>query len=97
MKRLLIAEAVTGLVFALIFILFPHQLINIFGAKNESVYYTDFAVKCIRVFLCLLALSCVNKGTFIFLQSLIVNNEPSNCFKSPDNPAFPVFPENAYM
>ena len=70
MKRLITAEAVVGFVAALIFVLFPHQLINIFGAANESVYYTDFAVKCIRIFLCMLALSCVNKGTFIFLQSV---------------------------
>lgn len=70
MKRLIAAEAIVGLVSSLIFVLFPYQLIKIFGAANESVYYTDFAVKCIRIFLCLLALSCVNKGTFIFLQSI---------------------------
>lgn len=70
MKLLLAAEAIVGLVATLIFLLFPHQLVNIFGAKNESVYYTDFAIRCIRIFLCMLILSCVNKGTFIFLQSL---------------------------
>ena len=70
MKRLIAAEAIVGLVSSLVFVIFPYQLINIFGAANESVYYTDFAVKCIRIFLCLLALSCVNKGTFIFLQSI---------------------------
>lgn len=70
MKRLLWAEAVVGLAASVIFLVFPYQLINIFGAQNESIYYTDFAVKCIRIFLCMLALSCVNKGTFIFLQSL---------------------------
>lgn len=70
MKRLIAAEAIVGLVSSLIFVIFPYQLINIFGEANESVYYTDFAVKCIRIFLCLLALSCVNKGTFIFLQSI---------------------------
>lgn len=70
MIRLLTAEAVVGLISALIFVLFPHQLINIFGARNESIYYTDFAIKCIRIFLCMLVLSCVNKGTFIFIQSL---------------------------
>lgn len=70
MKLLLGAEAIVGLISSLIFLLFPHQLINIFGAGNESIYYTEFAVKCIRVFLCMLILSCVNKGTFIFLQSL---------------------------
>lgn len=70
MKLLLITEAVVGLVASIIFLLFPHQLTNIFGAANESIYYTDFSVKCIRIFLCMTALSCVNKGTFIFLQSL---------------------------
>ena len=70
MKRLLAAEVFVGLIASAIFLLFPNQLINIFGAKNESVYYTEFAVTCIRIFLCLLPLSCLNKGTFIFLQSL---------------------------
>jgi len=70
MKLLLTAEFVSGCVFTLVFELFPVQLINIFGAANESVYYTQFAVKCIRIFLSLLMLSCLNKGAFIFLQSL---------------------------
>jgi len=69
-KKLLIAEAVVGLVATVIFELFPLQLINIFGAANESVYYTEFAVKAIRLFLCMATLSCVNKGTFIYLQAL---------------------------
>lgn len=70
MKLLLITEFIVGLIASALFVLFPHQFINIFGAKNESIYYTDFAVKTIRIFLCLLPLSCLNKGTFIFLQSL---------------------------
>ena len=48
----------------------PGQLIRIFGASNESVYYTQFAVKAFRVYLSLLPLACVNKATFIYLQSL---------------------------
>ncbi len=70
MKLLLITEFIVGLIASVLFLLFPLQFINIFGAKNESVYYTDFAIKTIRIFLCLLPLSCLNKGTFIFLQSL---------------------------
>ncbi len=35
-----------------------------------SIVLSMAAVRCIRIFLCLLMLSCVNKGTFIFLQSL---------------------------
>lgn len=41
-----------------------------FGAANESVYYTDFAVKSFRVYLCMMPLAMVNKGTFIYLQAL---------------------------
>lgn len=70
MRMLLVTEFIVGLIASAIFLLFPHQFVNIFGGKNESVYYTDFAVKTIRIFLCLLPLSCLNKGTFIFLQSL---------------------------
>lgn len=50
--------------------LFPVQLIGLFGARNESAYYTQYAVKCFRVYLCMMVLATVNKGTFIYLQSL---------------------------
>lgn len=68
--KLLIAEAVVGAVALLIVELFPQFLIQIFGAANESVYYTDFAVKAFRVYLCMIVLACVNKATFIFLQAM---------------------------
>lgn len=49
---------------------FPQALIGIFGAKKESVYYTEFAVRAFRIYLCMLILACVNKATFIFLQAM---------------------------
>ena len=49
--RLLTAEALVGLVALVLAEGFPRQLIAIFGAKNESVYYTDFAVRAFRVYL----------------------------------------------
>ena len=67
---LLTAEAIVGAVSLLIVEIFPRQLIAIFGAANESVYYTDFAVKSFRVYLCMMIFACVNKAAFIFLQSL---------------------------
>ncbi len=70
MKKLLLTEAIVGLIATIIFEGFPMVFVNLFGAKNESVYYTDFAVRCIRIFLSMLILSCVNKGATIFLQSL---------------------------
>ncbi len=69
-RYLLTAEAVLGIIALLIVELLPGVLIRVFGAANESVYYTDFAVKAFRVYLCLLPLACVNKATFIYLQSL---------------------------
>ncbi len=67
---LLLAEAAVGAVATLIAELLPMQLISIFGAANESSYYTEFAVRAFRIYLCLTIFACVNKGTFIFLQSL---------------------------
>ena len=68
--HLLLAEAAVGLVALIIVEFFPVQLIGIFGAANESAYYTDFAVKSFRIYLCMMVLAMVNKGTFIYLQAL---------------------------
>lgn len=69
-SKLLIMEAVVGAVALVIVECFPRQLIAIFGAANESTYYTDFAIKSFRIYLCLMPLATVNKATFIYLQSL---------------------------
>ncbi len=68
--RLLICEAAVGLAALLLVELFPAQLTVIFGAKNESEFYTEFAVRAFRVYLCMLPLACVNKAAFIFLQAM---------------------------
>ncbi|MBQ7954889.1 MAG: MATE family efflux transporter [Lachnospiraceae bacterium] len=67
---LIIAEAAVGVIALLIVEFLPHQLIGIFGANNESAYYTDFAVKSFRIYLCMMPLAMINKGTFIYLQAL---------------------------
>ena len=69
-SRLLAAEAIVGAVSLLIVELLPRQLIAIFGAANESVYYTEFAVKAFRVYLCMIVFACINKACFIFLQAM---------------------------
>ncbi|MCD7835898.1 MAG: MATE family efflux transporter [Lachnospiraceae bacterium] len=68
--KLLLTEALVGFIAMLIVEIFPRQLITLFGAANESVYYTDFAVKSFRIYLSMIILACVNKATFIYLQSL---------------------------
>ena len=69
-KKLLISEAAVGAVALVIVEVFPMQLIRIFGAANESQYYTDFAVKAFRIYLCMMVFACVNKACFIFLQAM---------------------------
>lgn len=68
--RLLLCEAAVGAVALLIVELLPRQLIAVFGAANESSYYTDFALRAFRIYLCMMIFACVNKGAFIYLQSL---------------------------
>ncbi len=67
---LLKAEALTGLAAFLTAELLPYQLIGIFGAGNESVYYTQFAVRTFRIYLCMMIPACINKAVFIYLQAL---------------------------
>ena len=68
--KLLIAEALVGAAALVLAEGFPRQLIAIFGAANESSYYTDFAIKAFRTYLCMMVPACVNKACFIFLQAV---------------------------
>lgn len=69
-RRMLLCEALVGAVGLILVEGFPRALIGIFGAANESVYYTDFALRAFRIYLCMLVLACVNKACFIFLQAM---------------------------
>ena len=68
--RLLLCEALVGAAGLILVEVFPQQLIALFGASNESVYYTQFAVKSFRTYLCMLIPACINKACFIFLQGM---------------------------
>ncbi len=67
---LLTAEATVGAVALVIVEVFPLGLISIFGAANESTFYTDFAIRAFRIYLCMMIFACVNKACFIFLQAM---------------------------
>ena len=69
-KKLLITEFIIGLAALAIVEFFPQGLINIFGAQNESEYYTRFAIRCFRIYLCMMPIAMLNKGTFIYLQAV---------------------------
>ena len=68
--RLLTAEAAVGLAALIVVEIFPGRLIALFGAANESVYYTAFALRAFRIYLCIIVFACVNKACFIFLQAM---------------------------
>lgn len=75
LKRLLMVEAIVGVIATVIFMGFPYQLTALFGgnsaadaAVNEA--YLNYAVKFMRVFMCCLILSCCNKGHAIFQQAI---------------------------
>ena len=67
---LLIAEAAVGALGFVLVEFFPGAIISIFGAANESAYYTAFAIKAFRTYLVFIVLACVNKAAFIFLQAM---------------------------
>ena len=69
-RHLLLCEALVGAVGLILVEGFPRALIGIFGAANESVHYTDFALRAFRIYLCMLVLASVNKACFIFLQAM---------------------------
>lgn len=64
--KLLATEALVGTLALVIVEFFPFQLISIFGAANENIYYTEFAVRAFRIYLCMIIFACVNKAAFIF-------------------------------
>lgn len=70
LTKLLIAETTVGAVALILVEFFPQQLINIFGAANESIYYTEFAIRAFRIYLCMMIFACINKSCFIFLQAM---------------------------
>lgn len=69
-KKLLMYEAMVGFAALMIVEVFPGAIIKLFGAGNESVYYTEYGIRCFKIYLCMIVLSLVNKGTFIYLQAI---------------------------
>ncbi len=67
---LLAGEFLVGFIALLTAEFLPLQIIGIFGAANESTYYTEFAVRCFRIYLCMLPIATLNKGAFIYLQAM---------------------------
>ncbi|MDR3303106.1 MAG: MATE family efflux transporter [Treponema sp.] len=67
-KYVLLWTFITSAVATALFQAIPLTFIRLFGADGEL--YTAFAVKCLRVYLSLIILTCVQKAGAIFLQSI---------------------------
>ncbi len=67
-KTIIKAEAIVGLVSMILFEAFPLQITSIFG--SEDGLYNEFAVLSFRLFLSMIILTCIQKATSVFLQSL---------------------------
>lgn len=68
LRKMLIAEVILGIIAMIGFELFPIQIISIFG--SEDALYNEFAVISFRIYLSGIILTCLQKSTSIFLQSL---------------------------
>ncbi len=69
LKLMMKWTAVVGLVCIVLFEAVPGVFIRMFGSADDPVYF-DFAVLCLRIYLSLILVTCVQKVCAIFLQSI---------------------------
>ncbi len=73
--RLILFEAVVGAVATIIFECIPGPLFKLFGSGNLGTQeqvdtYFEFGKKCLRWYMALTILACINKGVIIYLQAM---------------------------
>lgn len=69
LQRMVTWTAVVGLVCTAAFEAVPGFFLRMFGSADDPIYF-DFAVLCLRIYLALILLTCVQKVCAIFLQSI---------------------------
>ncbi|MGN0267784.1 MAG: MATE family efflux transporter, partial [Lachnospiraceae bacterium] len=74
-KLAILSATICGAIATVFFQLFPEQIVAIFGAESEL--YTDFGIKCLRIFLML----CTLDG---------LNNVVPTCFQAVNKPGYSV-------
>jgi putative MATE family efflux protein len=67
-KWVMLSTFIITLIATALFEIFPYPFIALFGADSEL--YTAFAVNCLRIYLSLIILTCLQKACAIFLQSI---------------------------
>lgn len=69
LKLMIKWTVIVGLVCTVLFEAFPGVFIRMFGSAEDPVYF-GFAILCLRVYLSLIVITCVQKVCAIFLQSI---------------------------
>ena len=67
-KYVILWTFITSAIATVLFQGIPHVFIHLFGADGEL--YTAFAIRCLRIYLSLIILTCIQKACAIFLQSI---------------------------
>ncbi|GBU27638.1 hypothetical protein R84B8_01173 [Treponema sp. R8-4-B8] len=67
-KYVITSIFIITLITTALFEIFPKAFISLFGTDSEL--YTLFAIRCLRIYLSLIALTCLQKACAIFLQSI---------------------------
>ena len=69
LKKVLIINFIIGIIFNLLMILFPSQIVSLFGSKDNNLYL-KFATDFLRIFLMLSFLNAFEMTSSIVIQSL---------------------------
>ena len=69
LRKVVFVNLIIGIVFNLCFLLFPKQLISLFGSADNELYL-KFAIDCCRIFLMLCFVNSFEMSTSIMVQSL---------------------------
>lgn len=72
LKKVIIINLIIGLIFNILFFVFPKQIVSIFISKSDSNYnlFIEFAILTCRTFLTVCALNFLEMTTSIVVQSL---------------------------
>lgn len=69
LKKVLCVNFIVGIIFNILVVLFPSQLVSIFGSGDDSLYL-EFATDCCRIFLMLSAVNTLEMTSSVVIQSL---------------------------
>lgn len=69
LRKVVFVNVIIGMIFNLCFLLFPRQLISLFGSSDNKLYM-EFAIDCFRIFLMICFLNSFEMSTSIVVQSL---------------------------